>query len=62
VTRTATTTTITAQTTASGQFSLESSTDLTTWTVVDTQPAIEGTVTFTHECAEEAQFYRVQTL
>jgi hypothetical protein len=62
VTRTGTATIITAQAPGEMQYVLEASPDLTNWITVDTQSAFEGSVTFSHESAEEIQFYRVRTL
>ena len=53
------TTAVSARATTDRLHSLEVSTDLITWAEVDSALPVAGTVTFTHECSEIQQFYRV---
>lgn len=59
VTRGADITTVTVPTTFEGAHILEATEDFVTWTQVDIQYPIDGTVTLTHQCGEPQQYYRV---
>jgi ELWxxDGT repeat protein len=62
VSRAGSTTTITLETTSTGEFALEASSDLVTWVDVANGSAVEGVVTLTHESTDDQQFYRIRAL